>query len=132
MIAASPARATGECLRRWTTQQYLSMNCCHHRASSRDDMQLRGQLHDQVKEVLYDSEQLGHDLDLDSCRRFLFRAFAPHVRVSYVRLITGIRSIQVDTTIDSACLNLSSCAKVQLCSLAAVSRQGARGREKDD
>ena len=27
-------------------------------------MQLRGQLHDQVKEVLYDSEQLGHDLDL--------------------------------------------------------------------
>ena len=27
-------------------------------------MQLRDQLHDQVKEVLYDSEQLGHDLDL--------------------------------------------------------------------
>ena len=64
MIAASPARATGECLRRWTTHTDLLMNCCHHRALSRDDMQLRDQLHDQVKEVLYDSEQLGHDLDL--------------------------------------------------------------------
>ena len=130
MIAASPARATGECLRRWTTQKYLYMNCCHHRASSRDDMQLRGQLHDQVKEVLHDSEQLGHDLDLVED---FYSAHLHHtLELVYVRLITGIRSIQVDATIDSACLHMGSCAKSSYCSLAAIPRQGARGREKND